>query len=44
VLKAQSVKSGKAVAIKCMKNHFDSLDQARALSPPAYPPLTLRPR
>jgi len=27
VLKAQSIKNGKYVAIKCMKNHFDSLDQ-----------------
>ena len=31
VLKAQSIKSGKAVAIKCMKNHFDSLDQVNNL-------------
>jgi hypothetical protein len=30
VLKAQCIKNGKQVAIKCMKNHFDSLDQARA--------------
>jgi serine/threonine protein kinase len=29
VLKAQCVKSGRYVAIKCMKNKFDSLDQAR---------------
>jgi hypothetical protein len=29
VLKAQCVKNGKYVAIKCMKNHFDSLDQVR---------------
>jgi len=27
VLKAQSNKTGKFVAIKCMKNHFDSLEQ-----------------
>ena len=27
VLKAQSIKTGKYVAIKCMKNHFDSIDQ-----------------
>jgi len=27
VLKAQSIKNSKYVAIKCMKNHFDSLDQ-----------------
>ena len=29
VLKAQCIKNGKDVAIKCMKNHFDSLDQVR---------------
>ena len=29
VLKAQGIKNGKYVAIKCMKNHFDSLDQVR---------------
>lgn len=28
VLKAQSIKTGKEVAIKCMKNHFDSIEQA----------------
>ena len=28
VLKAQCIKNGKYVAIKCMKNHFDSLEQA----------------
>jgi serine/threonine protein kinase len=27
VLKAQAIKSGHYVAIKCMKNNFDSLDQ-----------------
>ena len=27
VLKAQNVKDGKYHAIKCMKNHFDSIDQ-----------------
>lgn len=27
VLKAQCIKNGKYVAIKCMKNHFDSLEQ-----------------
>lgn len=31
VLKAQSVKDGKYVAVKCMKKHFDTLEQARAL-------------
>jgi len=31
VLKAQSIKSGKYVAIKCMKNHFDSIDQVNNL-------------
>lgn len=29
VLKAQYIKNGKYVAIKCMKNHFESLDQVR---------------
>jgi serine/threonine protein kinase len=29
VLKAQCIKNGKYVAIKCMKNKFDSLDQVR---------------
>lgn len=27
VLKAQCIKNSKYVAIKCMKNHFDSLEQ-----------------
>ena len=27
VLKAQSIKTGKYVAIKCMKSHFDSIEQ-----------------
>ena len=27
VLKAQSIKTGKYVAIKCMKAHFESIDQ-----------------
>jgi renal tumor antigen len=31
VLKAQSIASGKYVAIKCMKNHFDSIDQVNNL-------------
>ena len=31
VLKAQGIKNGKYVAIKCMKNHFDSLDQVNNL-------------
>jgi len=31
VLKAQSIKTGKHVAIKCMKNHFDSIDQVNNL-------------
>jgi renal tumor antigen len=31
VLKAQSIKSGKHVAIKCMKTHFDSIDQVNNL-------------
>ena len=29
MLKAQSITTGKYVAIKCMKNHFDSIDQVR---------------
>lgn len=31
VLKAQSIKTEKHVAIKCMKNHFDSVDQVNNL-------------
>jgi len=31
VLKAQSVKNGKCFAIKCMKNHFDSIEQVNNL-------------
>ncbi len=31
VLKAQSIKTGKFVAIKCMKNHFDSFEQVGLL-------------
>jgi len=31
VLKAQCIKSSKYVAIKCMKNHFGSLDQVNNL-------------
>ena len=33
VLKAQNVKDGKYHAIKCMKNHFDSIDQVRSFFP-----------
>ena len=32
VLKAQSVQTGQYVAIKCMKSHFDSIDQVRNTS------------
>ena len=31
VLKAQCIKTSKYVAIKCMKNHFGSLDQVNNL-------------
>ena len=31
VLKAQNLKNGKYMAIKCMKNHFDSLEQVNNL-------------
>lgn len=31
VLKAQSIKTGKYVAIKCMKSHFDSIEQVSRL-------------
>ncbi len=31
VLKAQSIKNGKCLAIKCMKNHFDSIEQVNSL-------------
>ena len=32
VLKAQSIKTGKFVAIKCMKNHFDNIEQVTPFS------------
>lgn len=32
VLKAQSIKTGKYVAIKCMKNHFDTIEQVIEVS------------
>ena len=32
VLKAQSNKTGKQVAIKCMKNFFDTIEQVRVFS------------
>jgi renal tumor antigen len=31
VLKAQSLRNGQNVAIKCMKSHFDSIDQVNNL-------------
>lgn len=31
VFKAQSIKTGKQVAIKCMKNHFESIEQVNNL-------------
>lgn len=31
VLKAQAIKTGKMVAIKCMKSHFDSEEQVNSL-------------
>ena len=31
VLKAQSIKTSKYVAIKCMKNHFDTIEQVNNL-------------
>ncbi len=31
VLKAQSIRTGKYVAIKCMKNHFDTIEQVNNL-------------
>ena len=31
MLKAQSIKTGKYVAIKCMKNHFDTIEQVSFL-------------
>lgn len=40
MLKAQCIKNGRSVAIKCMKNTFDSLDQARAAAAPRPAPLT----
>eukprot|EP00879_Flechtneria_rotunda_P030610 GHRR01033269.1.p2 GENE.GHRR01033269.1~~GHRR01033269.1.p2 ORF type:complete len:135 (+),score=45.13 GHRR01033269.1:326-730(+) len=35
VLKAQCIKNSKYVAIKCMKNHFDSLEQVGSKQPQA---------
>lgn len=46
MLKAQCIKNGKYVAIKCMKNHFDSLDQVRdggAIAYATHGVLTLEP-
>lgn len=43
VLKAQSIKTGKYVAIKCMKNHFESIEQVsricaiKGIKHPIYP-------
>ena len=31
VLKAQRIQTGKFVAIKCMKNHFDTIEQVNNL-------------
>ena len=31
VLKAQSVENGKFFAVKCMKNHFKSIEQVNSL-------------
>jgi serine/threonine protein kinase len=42
VLKAQAIKNGKYVAIKCMKNHFDSLDQVRPRERGAKQPIAFR--
>lgn len=36
VLKAQSIKTGKYVAIKCMKSHFDSIEQVSLKSTSPY--------
>ena len=43
VLKAQNVKDGKYHAIKCMKNHFDSIDQVRKRSRVVVPRVKLLP-
>jgi serine/threonine protein kinase len=32
VLKAQSIKTGKYVAIKCMKQHYENIDQVNYYS------------
>ncbi|MDA8532045.1 hypothetical protein N9K45_00305 [bacterium] len=36
VLKAQSVKTNRFTAIKCMKNRFDSIDQVRVKAHDMY--------
>ena len=38
VLKAQCIKNSKYVAIKCMKNHFDSLEQVITPGSPDFQP------
>lgn len=37
VLKAQSVKNGRYYAIKCMKTHFDSIEQVRSHTSVGFP-------
>jgi len=42
VLKAQGVKDGRYHAIKCMKSHFESIEQVTAIGHPVIAASSLR--